>query len=54
MEYKEWAEGLTDEKVANAHILLNQLLCAQLSKQTGEEIRGTTKVYKNGKLIASG
>lgn len=54
MADKDWADGLTDEKVANAHIILNQLLCKQLSKQTGMEISGTTKVYKDGKLIASG
>ena len=54
MADKEWQEGLTDEKVANAHIILNQLLCKKLSKQTGVEISGITKVYKNGKLIASG
>lgn len=42
-----WQEGLTDDTKAKIHILLDQLLC----KQYG--IEGTTKVYKNGILIAS-
>ena len=55
MENQDWAVGLTEEKVAYAkYVAINQVFSDFLKRKHGIDCQGTTKVYKNGKLIASG
>ena len=55
MENQDWAVGLTEEKAAYAkYVAINQVFSDFLKRKHGIDCQGTTKVYKDGKLIASG